>query len=337
VVCDDPAQIRARDVGAPESICSFRRADALNGTKECVPMPLYAFDGTWNVDKPGTEHDTNVVWFRDAYTGPKHYFEGIGTRFGELGRIVGGVTGAGGRDRVKEAGAAFDIDQRNGATVDPRTGETTVDIVGFSRGAALALEFANKVCEKGGKVRFLGLWDTVPSFGVAAIPLNIGWELDLPDNVRKCYHAMALDERRIDFQIHRPDARVADANQEGRLFELWFRGVHSDVGGGNDCPGLSSIALHWIFGKASTCGLPLDPTAVARNAVRMHKETPISVHGFGLIEGRDRKVRWNDTVHSSVAFRPSDQMTHYNNPPANLAVVNDAGAQIGKFAAGVAV
>ena len=61
------------------------------------------------------------------------------------------------------------------------------------------------------------------------------------------------------------------------------------------------------------------------------------MHGFGLIEGRDRKVRWNDTVHSSVAFRPSDQMTHYNNPPANLAVVNDAGAQIGKFAAGVAV
>jgi hypothetical protein len=52
-------------------------------------MPLYAFDGTWNLDKPGTEHNTNVVWFHDAYTGPKHYFKGIGTRFGPLGHIVG--------------------------------------------------------------------------------------------------------------------------------------------------------------------------------------------------------------------------------------------------------
>jgi hypothetical protein len=40
-------------------------------------MPLYAFDGTWNVDQPGTEHDTNVIWFRDAYNGPRHYWEGI--------------------------------------------------------------------------------------------------------------------------------------------------------------------------------------------------------------------------------------------------------------------
>ena len=42
-------------------------------------MPLYVFDGTWNLDKPGTEHDTNVVRFHQAYTGPKHYFKDIGT------------------------------------------------------------------------------------------------------------------------------------------------------------------------------------------------------------------------------------------------------------------
>jgi uncharacterized protein (DUF2235 family) len=300
-------------------------------------MALYAFDGTWNVDKPGTEHDTNVVWFHDAYNGPKHYYKGVGTRFGEFGRVLGGVTGAGGRDRVKDALAAFDVDHRNGSTVDPSTGRTAIDIVGFSRGAALALEFANKVCDKGGDVRFLGLWDTVPSFGIAAIPLNLGWDLDLPDNVHKCYHAMALDERRIDFKIYRPDARVTDADQEGRLFEVWFRGVHSDVGGGNDCPQLSSIALNWMFGKAVSCGLTLDTTLIARNAARMIKEHAISVHGFGPIEGRDRTVRWNDVVHSSVSFRPSDQMTHYNNPPANLAVVDDAGTPIGRFVVGVGV
>ena len=291
-------------------------------------MPLYAFDGTWNVDKPESQHDTNVVWFRDAYQGPKHYFEGIGTRFGELGKIIGGVTGAGGRDRVKEAVAACEAERRSG-------GDSPIDIVGFSRGAALALEFANKVCEMGCSVRFLGLWDCVPSFGIAAIPLNIGWELDLPDNVAKCYHAMSLDERRIDFKIYRPDARVIDANQEGRLFEVWFRGVHSDVGGGNDCPGLSSIALNWTLLNAIKCGLPIDRAVVERNKARIHSAAQISVHGFGALDGRDRAVRWNDVVHSSVAFRPSDTMTHYNNPPANLTIVNDEGKTIGHFQVGM--
>lgn len=28
---------------------------------------LFAFDGTWNIDKPGSDRDTNVVWFREAY------------------------------------------------------------------------------------------------------------------------------------------------------------------------------------------------------------------------------------------------------------------------------
>jgi len=292
-------------------------------------MSLYAFDGTWNVDKPGTEHDTNVSWFHSAYTGPKQYYKGIGTRFGELGRILGGTTGAGGRDRVKEAVQAYETNRQNGDTI--------VDVVGFSRGAALALEFVNKVCDKKATVRFLGLWDTVPSFGIAALPLNIGWDLDLPDGVEKCFHAMALDERRIDFKLYRQDARVEDANQEGRLFELWFRGVHSDVGGGNDCPQLSSIALNWIFGKAQKLGLPLDQTVVDANAKRVDPMAPISVHGLGLVEGRDRVVRWNDRVHSSVNFRVSDAGTHYNNPPANVALMNDLGAQTGTFQLGVTV
>src|SRR5258705_11150542 len=114
-------------------------------------MPLYAFDGTWNLDKPGTEHDTNVVWFHDAYTGPKHYFKRIGTRLGALGHIVGGINGAGGRDRVEEALAEFEADQRRG---DP-----VVDAVGFSPGAALALEFPHTECARARRTPSLRLWN----------------------------------------------------------------------------------------------------------------------------------------------------------------------------------
>jgi hypothetical protein len=58
-------------------------------------MALYAFDGTWNEDEANEAKDTNVVKFSDAYAGRKFYLEGVGTRLGFVGKILGGVTGAG--------------------------------------------------------------------------------------------------------------------------------------------------------------------------------------------------------------------------------------------------
>jgi uncharacterized protein (DUF2235 family) len=287
-------------------------------------MPLYAFDGTWNTDKPGADRDTNVLWFRQAYEGPAVYWPGVGTRFNLLGRVAGGITGAGGRARVEEA-----FEQLAG---NLEAGETTIDIVGFSRGAALALHFANMVESHPASpsIRFLGLWDCVPSFGAPSIDLNIGWDLRLPDNVEKCYHAMALDERRHTFHLHRPDARVADADQEGRLFEVWFRGVHSDVGGGNANEGLSSVALNWMLRKAKSCGLPIRSNVVDQNVVRMKPGCPISEgQWYDVVKNRWRVVRWNDQVHTSVAFSTD---RNCNNPPVGLARVDDDGTVVGRFA-----
>lgn len=284
---------------------------------------LYAFDGTWNTDKPGTDHDTNVSWFRRAYDGEAMYWKGVGTRFGATGHAIGGLAGAGGHDRVDEAvkAAVFAI----------ANGDATIDVVGFSRGAALALDFCNRLAElpTPPAIRFLGLWDCVPSFGVAVVDKNIGWELGLADTVTKCYHALALDERRQNFHLHRPDARVADANQEGRLFELWFRGVHSDVGGGNDNPGLSSLSLAWMFDQAASCGVPLRPAVVAENRARCQPGTaPSSGPWYDLVKQKPRVVRWNDQVHDSVAFVPGGI-----NPPNGLTVVDSSGRRVGTFAA----
>jgi uncharacterized protein (DUF2235 family) len=287
-------------------------------------MALYAFDGTWNSDKPGSQHDTNVLWFRRAYTRECFYREGVGTRFGPFGQAVGGITGAGGHTRVHEGLQQL---EQNVAAGDP-----DIDIVGFSRGAALALDFANRVNQLPGSptIRFLGLWDCVPSFGVASVDLDPSWELDLPDNVAKCYHAMALEERRHTFHLHRLSARVDDADQEGRLFEVWFRGVHSDVGGGNDNPALSSIALNWLLRKAVSCQLPIDNAKIIENAGRMKAGAPDSKgQWYDLIKNKFRVVRWNDSVHNSVSFNAARD---YNNPPEGAMLVDDAGAQVGKFA-----
>jgi uncharacterized protein (DUF2235 family) len=286
-------------------------------------MALYAFDGTWNSDRKGAERDTNVVWFRNAYRGRVEYQKGVGTRLGRAGNVAGGISGAGGRSRVKKALEALERNFRS---------DRTIDVVGFSRGAALALHFANQIEKRWARrtIRFLGLWDTVPSFGVPGSPWNIGWDLDLPDNVQTCFHALALDERRRTFALHRLEARVADVDQPGRLFELWFRGVHSDVGGGNHNPGLSSISLNWMFANAAACGVDLDDAVVDENRRRLDPDRAISPPpGYAKLPGGRRIVRWNDQVHASVTVRSGAK---HNNPPTGIVRVDDSGEVVGKLA-----
>src|SRR5258707_7750526 len=223
-------------------------------------MALYAFDGTWNSDKPDTANDTNVVWFRDAYTGPKRYWTGVGTRFGVVGKLAGGITGAGGHERIeeglKELAANF------------AKGDTVVDVVGFSRGAAIAVDFANEVAKQTGlpgpspaAVRFLGIWDVVGSFDLPGDDIDIGFDFKTPPSTAHCVHCMALDERRLFFPLTRLSGSRGD--DQGRALEVWFRGVHSDVGGGDVALGLSSIALNFMCAQAARAGVTLDPAVVA--------------------------------------------------------------------------
>ena len=39
------------------------------------------------------------------------------------------------------------------------------------------------------------------------------------------------------------------------LEQVWFPGVHSDVGGGYPASGLADAAFLWMVGKAKDCGL----------------------------------------------------------------------------------
>lgn len=290
-------------------------------------MALYAFDGTWNKDLAGEEKCTNVVLFRDAYTEKWGYWAGVGTRVGPLGLLAGGLTGAGGRDRIREALARLDENLA--------AGDKSIDIVGFSRGAALALHFANKVRQRSGglEVRFLGLWDTVPSFGLPGNETNLGWDLALPDNVRNCFHALALDECRHTFPVHR-----LQAHARGTLHEAWFRGVHSDVGGGNGNHGLSSVALHWMLRSALRCGLPIDESQVRKIAEKRKMDCPISIHKVDLVKQPFRRLFPLDVLHSSVAVCTDKDGRRYNNPSNGLNVIDDECNFIAKFgtAAGAA-
>lgn len=102
-------------------------------------MALYAFDGTWNVDEADEIKETNVLAFCKCLPLDMRvfYLEGVGSRLGFIGKLLGGLAGAGGRFRIARA-----MEQLNQFFAE---GDRTVDIIGFSRGAAIALHFANQV------------------------------------------------------------------------------------------------------------------------------------------------------------------------------------------------
>jgi uncharacterized protein (DUF2235 family) len=280
-------------------------------------MALYAFDGTWNSsivddDVQGPD-DTNVVRFYEAYQGRKWYVSGPGTRLGKIGKSVGGLTGAGACDRLEEAYKAL--------VESYRTGDTTIDIVGFSRGAAIALDFANLINDDGIRhpdsdeviakdvpIRFVGVWDVVGAFGIpfgqlVFQRLNLGHKLRVPPNVQYAYHAMALDERRQSFR----------STRQLNAYEVWFRGVHSDVGGGNGNTGLASIALRWMLCKAKAADLPIPDDRVTACDASMQP-------GAALVPPKDvvadayRELWEGDRVHYTVSERAG-----HNNAPAHCA------------------
>jgi hypothetical protein len=99
---------------------------------------------------------------------------------------------------------------------------------------------------------------------------------------------------------------------------VWFRGVHSDIGGGNGNRGLNDITLKWMMSKARAAGLPITDADIAAlqpepNALpRLDPKLPLKVR---LISALDRR-------HYSVL--PSVNGT---NPPATCPVETPADEQ----------
>jgi uncharacterized protein (DUF2235 family) len=101
---------------------------------------------------------------------------------------------------------------------------------------------------------FLGVWDTVSSVGWIWDPARFPFTAENP-SVRVIRHAIAIDERRWFFRQNQ--FRPADGQD---LQELWFPGVHADVGGGyaEGDGGLWRIPFEWMVNEAIKSGLLVD-------------------------------------------------------------------------------
>jgi uncharacterized protein (DUF2235 family) len=168
------------------------------------------------------------------------------------------------------------------------------------------------------QVRFLGVWDTVKSVGWLNLKARIEmarWPFTRKiTNVQTARHAMAIDERRRPYEEYRFDESPVTA-ADGRYQEMWFAGVHSDVGGQfPDDHGLSDIALSWMAKEADANGFLVDKQRY-KNLLKSAFEDELTddralgrIHDSGkawwLAGGwRKRPVLPDDALHPSVQHR----------------------------------
>jgi uncharacterized protein (DUF2235 family) len=124
-------------------------------------------------------------------------------------------------------------------------------------------------------VRFLGLWDTVAAYGMPVEEMARGisqwiWPWQMPDceldgRVKRACHALSVDDERTTFhpvlwdeRHEEPLTPRADGKRylaDERISQVWFPGVHSNVGGGYPDDSVSQISLIWIMSEAKACGL----------------------------------------------------------------------------------
>jgi len=113
------------------------------------------------------------------------------------------------------------------------------------------------------RIKFIGVWDTVGALGIPNLAsvhsISDRWEfhdVTLSTYVDNAFHALAIDEHRKPFVPTLWEQNPEAVTQT--LEQVWFVGVHSNVGGGYRDGGLSDLALRWMVRKAEGCGLAFD-------------------------------------------------------------------------------
>ncbi|HEY9023277.1 MAG TPA: DUF2235 domain-containing protein [Burkholderiaceae bacterium] len=112
-------------------------------------------------------------------------------------------------------------------------------------------------------IEAVGVWDTVGALGVPDLAEQDGTPVRLDAfqfcdavlnaNVAHGFHAVAIDERRVDFTPTLWEPRDG-------VVQVLFAGAHDDVGGGNPAAdsGLANVTLAWMVRRAAAVGVEFD-------------------------------------------------------------------------------
>jgi uncharacterized protein (DUF2235 family) len=126
-----------------------------------------------------------------------------------------------------------------------------------------AIKFRKSYSHISRKVKFVGVWDNVGAMGIPISFLGLFEDRDefydtkMGPIIKVARHAMAIDEKRSDFEptIWEPRPGID-------LKQVWFAGVHSDVGGSyapdRDGGLASDYAMQWIMREAKKVSLTFE-------------------------------------------------------------------------------
>jgi uncharacterized protein (DUF2235 family) len=253
-------------------------------------------DGTWD----NTTDGTNVVKMSRMLLRTSQqvvfYDDGVGVDGSELQKLMGGAMGDGIFQKVKngysqvaqvyEPGDSLFLFGFSRGAYTARSIAGMIALCGLPAGgfddnlvevafnayrnpsqrAALLATLARYQLDDA-PITMVGVWDTVGALGIPA--LFGGVEADyqflstsLHPDVKNAYHAVSIDERRAQFPatLWQP----SDPPVPGQtLQQVYFAGVHCDVGGGYPETQLSDITFGWMAGKARALGALFDAAALA--------------------------------------------------------------------------
>ncbi len=255
---------------------------------------ILCLDGTWN--EPDNEDaaiskETNVrslyeICVKESLNQIAHYDKGVGTEWYD--KKLGGIHGWGLSKNVRQAYSYLSSHYEKG---------DRVFLFGFSRGAYTARSLSGLLFHCGlmqnhqnstthvndiynaykdqnhqkmldfkttnirCPIAFLGVWDTVGALGIPIVFLKqISEEIfkfhdtKLSPEVEFACHAVAIDEQRESFE---PTLWEVTERNRHKIKQVWFAGVHSDVGGGYTDRHHSDVAFSWMLGEAKKRGLKI--------------------------------------------------------------------------------
>jgi uncharacterized protein (DUF2235 family) len=189
------------------------------------------------------------------------------------------------------------------------------------------------------RAKFMGVWDTVGALGLPVGGLlqfiNKRWsfhDMTLSSWVDNAFQALAIDEHRKPF---RPSIWDQSEKASGQVLEqVWFAGVHSNVGGSYPDTGLSDITLLWMSCKLKACGLEVNldhlpagdkPKPDAAGKLFDSQTVWYKITGLGdYLRPMGQKAK--ESASSTARDRMSAPAAHYD--PSNLKEYLEVGGSV---------
>ncbi len=180
----------------------------------------------------------------------------------------------------------------------------------------LANEFVKRHHTMWTMVEFLGVWDTVSALGVPNKFLDMVVDkipffkhsfhnLKLCESVLHGRHALAIDDERLTFHPRVWDKELTNKDKGQTMKQVWFCGMHTDVGGGYKEHTLSDIPFMWMIDEAKSKGLKIYP----KHKVTITPDQNGTMHNsrdtFWTKFYKQEKRTWNNESHGKPVIHYS--------------------------------